>query len=92
MKHYAPSPLVQMLDSLARQPQPAPVEYVAHETDDQGFPLCRCQPCREKSKVINDRAFARMFRGLVEPRPIECTDDRDPYGMHGPHHASRSGE
>lgn len=96
MKHarlsdIQPSPLVQMLDGLKAKPS-AEVIYTRHETDDQGFPLCRCDACREKSKTRNAIEFARMFGGLVERRPIECTDSRDPYNVFEPHHRSRSGE
>lgn len=36
-----------------------------HQVDDQGFPLCRCTACREKSKTINAQYVNRMFSGIV---------------------------
>ncbi len=32
-----------------------------HETDDLGFPLCKCLACREWSKTMNAQYVARMF-------------------------------
>lgn len=40
-------------------------EYRNHETDDHGFPLCTCDACREKSKIINDQDFAKALRGVL---------------------------
>lgn len=37
-----------------------------HQTDDQGFPLCRCDACKEKSKIRNAQEIARMFGGIVK--------------------------
>lgn len=59
--------LSEMLDSLA-QPEPAPVIYTNHETDDHGFPLCRCDACREKSKTRNAQEVARMFGPIFTAR------------------------
>ena len=60
--------LSEMLDSLAAQPEPAPRIYTNHETDDHGFPLCRCEPCREKSKIRNAQEVARMFGPIFTAR------------------------
>ncbi len=36
-----------------------------HETDDQGFPLCDCPPCRERSITINAQYVARLFTPML---------------------------
>jgi len=36
-----------------------------HATDDQGFPLCMCGPCRERSRTINAQFVARLFQPML---------------------------
>ena len=74
-ENHFPRTLSQMLDGLAAQSEPAPRIYTNHETDDHGFPLCRCEPCREKSKIRNAQEVARMFGPIfTASEKRECMD------------------
>lgn len=60
----------------------------AHPTDDQGWPICRCESCREKSRRMNAEYILRLFN------PAPATDHynvNDPWNTTGPH-AGRAGE
>ncbi len=59
------TPLASMLDHFAKQNaerEAAPsIDKFNHETDEFGFPLCMCEPCRERSVTINAQYVARLF-------------------------------
>ena len=48
-----------------------------HQTDDQGFPLCPCPACRERSKTINAQYVARMFGGIFKMGHDEQVERED---------------
>lgn len=47
-----------------------------HATDDQGFPICQCEPCRAKSKRMNDRYIAKMLGRLPSSSRGDTYDGR----------------
>ncbi len=52
-----------------------------HQTDDQGFPLCMCGPCRQKSILMNamhiNRAFANIFKLGADEQQEKLDRDQD---------------
>lgn len=40
-----------------------------HATDDLGWPLCRCGPCRQRSITMNAQYVARLFAKIGSPAP-----------------------
>ncbi len=65
----APS-ISDMLDAFAeknaeREKSAPSISTFNHETDDQGFPLCMCPACRERSKIVNAQYVARLFGPML---------------------------
>lgn len=65
------TPLASMLDYWAKanaereKSAPPSIDKFNHETDEFGFPLCMCAPCRERSKIINAQYVARLFAPIL---------------------------
>lgn len=53
-----------------------------HATDDHGFPICQCDPCRAKSKRMNDAYLAKAM-GWVPDTSKDHHYDGQPMELDG---------